>query len=206
MRCLVAIASFAALTLIPFVSGGQDPVGVFFSPIDSDSLTEGNYILVFRNYEKASRLNLADADTKIDLARLYVVTREYEKAIIELEAARNLIADKKALSELESVTAKLYLRLGAYDKSLEHLAGGGLSDLLAGYCYEKLGEWESALERYNAAQHPGGELDDHVSYRRAYCLYELGRYEEALAAFERFKDEFPLSVYLSFAEDMVPAC
>jgi len=206
MHGFVTITLLISLTLIPIAAGSQYPVGLFFSPIDSDSLTEGDYILAFRNYERASQLNVADADARIDLARLYVVTREYERAIIELDAARNLISDKKALSELEMVAAKLYLRLGVYDKSLEHLVRSGASDFLAGYCYEKLGDWESAYEYFSAAQHPGGELDDHVSYHRAYCLYELGRYEEALAAFESFKHEFPLSIYFSFAEDIVPVC
>ena len=181
-------------------------VGPFFSPISSDSLTEGDYVLAFRNYQKASELNPTDADAKMDLARLYIAMREYERAIAELEDARELMGDEKALSELELFTAELYLKLGAYDKALEQLKENGGNDFLIGYCYEKLDDWKSALEYFNLLHSTGDEFDEYSSYHRANCLYQLKRYKEALTGFKSFIDDFPLSVYVAFAKDMIPPC
>ena len=181
-------------------------VGPFFSPISSDSLTEGDYVQAFRNYEKTSELNPADADAKMDLARLYIIMREYEKAIAELEDARGLIGDEKALSELELFMAELYLKLGAYDKALEHLEGNEGNDFLIGYCYAKLDDCESALEYFSLLHSTGDEFDEYSSYHRANCLYQLERYEEALSGLKSFIDDFPASVYVAFARDMIPSC
>jgi len=203
---LVMIGWATAIMFLPVTGSGQNMVGPFFSPISSDSLTEGDYVLAFRDYQKASELNPADVDARIDLARLYIVMREYGKAITELEAARGLVGDEKALSELELFMGELYLKLGAYDKALEHLTGNGGNDFLMGYCHEKLDDWESALEYFNILHSTGDEFDEYSSYHRAKCLYQLERYEEALTGFRSFIDDFPLSIYVAFAKDMIPSC
>jgi len=206
VQSILAIALITASIGTAIPASKTDPVGPFFSPVDPESFTEGDYVSMIRDFEKASRLNLVDTQERINMARLYVVTREYEKAIAELEKALELSRYDERESGLEMLVAQLYLRLGIFDKPLEFLEKSGGSDFLIGYCYERLTDWESALEHFSLEASSGVEFPDLASYHVAYCLYHLGRFEDALVAFQRFEDDFPLSVYITFAEDMTPSC
>ena len=206
MQSILPIAFIIASVGLAFPYNNTDPVGPFFSPVDPESFTEGDYVSMIRDFERASKLNLVGAKEWVDMARLYVVTREYEKAITELERAIELSGLGETDTGLEMLVAQLYLRLGVFDRPLELLEKNGGSDFLIGYCYERLADWESALEFFSLEASSGVEFPDLASYHLAYCLYNLERYEEALAAFQRFDDDFPLSVYLTFAENMIPSC
>jgi soluble lytic murein transglycosylase len=205
VKSILAIALIAMGIGFPLTSSDTDPIGPFFSPIDPESFTEGDYVSAIREFERASRLNLVDPKERVNMARLYVVTREYEKALGELERVRELLGHETD-AELEKLIVQLYLRLGVFDRALEYLIKNDGSDFLIGYCNERMSNWESALEYFSLEASLGVEFPDLASYHAAYCLYKLERYEEALAAFERFDDDFPLSVYLSFAEDLIPSC
>jgi soluble lytic murein transglycosylase len=200
------IAWVVALACVPAISQGLEIPGIFFAPLNSDSLTEGDYVSAIRDYQTASQLNPANVNARMDLARLYIATREYGRAVDEVEAARLLVTDPKTLADLDQLTARLYVRIGAYDKALARLTPDAGNDFLTGYCREKLGDWELALQHFNAVQPSQDEFDDYASYHRAYCLCQLGRYEEALQGFQSFMSDYPLSVYFSFAEDATPSC
>jgi TolA-binding protein len=206
VQTILAIALLVTTLGASPSSDNMEPIGPFFSPVNPDSFTEGDYVSTIRDFERASRLNLVTPQQRVDMARLYVVTREYEKAVTELERARELMGEGKDTHELQMLAAELYLRLGIYDRPLEYLLESDANDFLIGYCYERMSDWESALDYFGLAASSDGDFPDLASYHFAYSLYQLGRHEEALAAFQRFDEDFPLSVYLSFAEDMIPAC
>ncbi len=206
MQRILALVLLTFPALTAHSSEVRDPVGLFFSPVDPQTLVEGDYVAALREYEESSRLNLTDASTRIDLARLYAATREYDKAVAELEAAAELLGDTEDVSRLELSLGKLYLKLGVFDKSLEYLLRNGGNDFLIGYCYEKLARCDYALERYSLVTSSGDELSDLASYHSASCLYELGRYQDALDIASRLTEDSPLSVYVSHAEHMIPSC
>jgi tetratricopeptide (TPR) repeat protein len=206
MQRILVTLLLASLALTAHSSEVEDPVGLFFSPIDPQTLIEGDYVAALREYEESSQLNLTDAGTRIDMARLYAATREYEKAAAELEAAVELLGDREDVPRLKLSLGKLYLKLGLFDKALGYLSGNGGNDFLIGYCYERLAECDSALQHYSVVTFSGDELSDLASYHSASCLYELGRYQEALDVASRLREDSPLSVYVSHAEHLIPSC
>jgi len=77
----------------------------------------------------------------------------------------------------------------------------GASDLSAGRVAVMNSRWQEALDHFRSVvqDYPDGELADDATYWWAKCLYELGRYEDAVARVNDMANRYPRSNLLSDA-------
>jgi|GEM_PF-3266792 len=158
----------------------------------------------YRALIRAQEGGTPDPALRLMMAECLVQLGQVLDALQELRSIESAAGDRfSVLAALRR--ARLHEQLGereaalaAYEAVIRREGGGGVArtaHLSRGLLRYRLAEPESALEDFDAVLR-GGEADaasDHAAYMRVWCLYLLGREEEAVAACTAFLAARPTS-------------